>query len=56
MTSSESGILNPLGIRLTDVPRHGRQYFYCDINDHTKEKCFDLITSHSDHTPYHRHE
>tara|TARA_A100000164_G_scaffold189664_1_gene168380 strand:+ start:958 stop:1923 length:966 start_codon:yes stop_codon:yes gene_type:complete len=56
MTSSESGILNPLGIRLTDVPRHGRQYFYCDINDHTKEKCFDLITSHSNKTPYHRHE
>jgi len=56
LTSSESGILNPLGIRLTDIPRYGRQYFYCDVNDHTKEKCFDLITSHSNHTPYHRHE
>ena len=56
MTSSGSGILNPLGIRLTDVPRYGRQYFYHDINDHTKEKCFDLITSHSSETPYHRHE
>lgn len=56
MTSSESGIINPLGIRLTDVSRYGRQYFYTDIPTDMKEKCFDLIQSHSNKTPYHNHE
>tara|TARA_B100000427_G_C15492558_1_gene588347 strand:+ start:782 stop:1750 length:969 start_codon:yes stop_codon:yes gene_type:complete len=53
VTSSESGIINPLGIRLTDVPRYGRQYFYQDIDLYMKEKCFDLIKIHANKTPYH---
>tara|TARA_B100001094_G_scaffold295055_1_gene316100 strand:+ start:730 stop:1680 length:951 start_codon:yes stop_codon:yes gene_type:complete len=53
MTSSESGVLNPLGIRLTDVPRYGRHYFYSDIDLYMKDKCFELINSHSNKTPYH---
>ena len=30
-TSSPSGIINPEGAWLTDVPRTGRQYFYYDL-------------------------
>tara|TARA_X000000368_G_scaffold266072_1_gene210725 strand:+ start:61 stop:999 length:939 start_codon:yes stop_codon:yes gene_type:complete len=53
MTSSESGIINPLGIRLTDVARYGRQYFYQDIDVYSKDKCFELINKHSNKTNYH---
>ena len=53
-TSSPSGVISPLGISLTDVPRYGRQYFYYDLNDHMKEKCYDLINLHSNKTEFHR--
>ena len=42
-TSSQSGVLNPLGQWVTDVPRYGRQYFYYDLPLNQKRKSWDII-------------
>tara|TARA_B100000945_G_scaffold194458_1_gene156200 strand:+ start:908 stop:1846 length:939 start_codon:yes stop_codon:yes gene_type:complete len=55
-TSSPSGVINPLGITVKDVPRYGRQYFYYDLDTFAKDKCFRIVNSHSNKTPYHGNE
>jgi len=46
-TSSPSGVINPIGQWVTDVPRYGLQYFYYDLDPGIKKKYWDVINERS---------
>lgn len=51
ITSSPSGVLNFMGWQ-TNVPRQGRQYFYCDIELNTAQEYKNYDGRMSDEYPY----